>query len=104
MELRIVSLPEGSLSTESFDDKIIISTLRNISLNIVVLHNEFIHALKIRVTMELRAREQCALSLTSEYLVKNENMFVEKTHALKEIDIIHAQSSKLVAALQRHAK
>jgi len=44
MDLRTVSLPEGSLSAELADHKIIISTLKNIDLNVAVLHNEFLHA------------------------------------------------------------
>jgi len=58
MDLRIIALPEGSLSAESTDDKIIISTLKNISLNIAALPNEFLHALQTGVTMKFRAREQ----------------------------------------------
>lgn len=57
MELQTIALLEGSLSAKSDDDKIIISTLKNIDLNIATLPNEFLHALQIRVTLELRAHE-----------------------------------------------
>lgn len=45
MGLRTVTLPEGSLSVESANDKIIISTLKNIGLNIAMLPNEYLHVL-----------------------------------------------------------
>lgn len=49
-----------------------------------MLSNETLHTLHTWVADELRTREQCAFYLISEYKVKNEQMFVEKTHALKE--------------------
>lgn len=45
MDLQEVVLLEGSLSAESTDEKVIISALNNIGLNIPVLPNEYLHAL-----------------------------------------------------------
>jgi len=45
VDLRTIALPEGSLSIELVNDKIIISTLKNISQNIATIPNEFLHAL-----------------------------------------------------------
>jgi len=75
VDLQAVMLREGSLSVESTNDKVIMSTLKNIGLNLVVLPNEYLHILQIGVAVELRARGQHALSLISEYRVNNEKMF-----------------------------
>lgn len=88
MDLRTVSLLEGSLSAESTDENIIISTIKNIGLNVAALPNEFLHALQVGVTVELRAQEQHTLNLISDYLVNNEKMFAEKIQALKQRDTI----------------
>jgi len=79
VDIRTVALPEGSLSAESVDDKIIVSTLKNIGLNITVLLNEYLHTLQIGVIVEIRAWEQCDLNLISEYRLSNEKMFTENT-------------------------
>jgi len=57
MDIRTVMLPEGSLSIKSVDDKIIVSTLKNIDLNIAMLLNEYLHALQTGITSELRVQE-----------------------------------------------
>jgi len=84
LELRNISLPDGSMRTESIDDHIILSTFKNIGLNIAVLYNETLHVLHMGVADELRTREQHAFNLISEYKVNNEKMFIEKTQALKK--------------------
>jgi len=45
VDLRSVMLPEGSLSTEVADDKIIVSSLKNIDLNLTMLPNKYLHTL-----------------------------------------------------------
>ena len=45
------------MSAESADDKIIISTLKNIGLNIAALPNEFLNVVQKRVIAKLRAQE-----------------------------------------------
>lgn len=72
LDLRIVALPEGSLHIESVDECIILSTLKNIELNIVALANEILHVLQAGVTEELREQEQRTLNLIREYRVNNE--------------------------------
>lgn len=57
VDLRVVALLEGSLSVESNDDKVIVSTLKNIGLNLAALPNKYLHTLQTGVTMELKARE-----------------------------------------------
>lgn len=78
VDLRTIALRKGSLSVESPHDKIIITTLKKIVLNIVSLPNEFLHALQIGVGVELRAQEQSALSSINEYPVNNEQIFTKK--------------------------
>ena len=99
--LRTVMLPKGSLSVASFDDKVIVSTLKNIDRNVATLPNEYLHALQIGVTTELRVWEQCALNLISEYQVNNEKMFAEKTEALKVKETIQAQSAQLAVGVEK---
>lgn len=99
LDLCTFSLPEESLHTELVDDQIILSTLKNIRLSIAALPNELLHALQVGVTEELRDQEQCALNLISEYWVNNEQMFTEKTQALKEKYTIQAQSYRLEASV-----
>jgi len=50
MDLRIVTLPEVSLSMESANDKVIVRNLKNIDLNIAALPNKYLHALQIGLT------------------------------------------------------
>ena len=69
---------------ESIEDHIILSTIKDLWLNIVVLSNETLHALHKGVADELRTREQCTLNLISEYKVNKEQMFIEKVQGLKE--------------------
>lgn len=45
VDLRAVALPEGSLSAESADDKVIVSTLKNNGLNLATLPKEYLHTL-----------------------------------------------------------
>jgi len=66
---------------ESANHKVIMNTLKNISLNLVVLPNEYLHMLLAGVKTELQAWEQRPLSLISEYQVNNEQMFTKKTEA-----------------------
>lgn len=95
LDIHTVALIEGSLHEESVDDLIILSTFKNIGLNITMLPNELLHALQVGVTKELRAWEKHPLNLISEYKVNNEQMFTEKMQALKEKETLQAQSSRL---------
>lgn len=45
VDLEAVVLPEGLLSMEAADDMVIMSSLKNISLNLIVLPNEYLHTL-----------------------------------------------------------
>ena len=72
LDLQAIVLPDGSLSMEAVDDKVILCSLKNIVLNLAALPSEFHHMLWTGVTTEFRAWEQCALSLISEYRVNNE--------------------------------
>jgi len=90
VDLRVVMLPEGSLSVEPANDKVIVSTLKNISLKLVAFPNEYLHTLQTCVTTELRAQLQHTLSLVIQYWVNNEQMFAEKMEALKAKEMIQA--------------
>jgi len=88
VDLRTITFPEESLHTDSADDRIILSTIQNIRHNIVTLSNKTLHTLHTGVEDELRTWEQCAFNLISEYRVNNEQMFTEKTWALKEMETL----------------
>lgn len=60
------------------DDKVVVSSLKNIGLNLAVLPNEYLHTLQSGVTTKLRAWEQHALSLIRKYQWNNEQMFTQK--------------------------
>ena len=75
-------LPKGSLSAEVDNDKAIVSSLKNIRLNLTTLSNEYLHTLETGVTAELRAREQRALNIIRKYREHNEQMFIEKTSTI----------------------
>lgn len=53
-EIRSVALSEGAPCMELVDGRFILSTLNDVALNIVVLPNEFLHALQVGVIEELR--------------------------------------------------
>lgn len=55
IDLRVVMLLEDSLSMELVDDKVIMSNLKNIGLNLIVLPNKYLHTLQIGMTAELQA-------------------------------------------------
>jgi len=72
LDLQTIAFPYGSLHTETIDYRIILSTIKNIGLNIVALSNKTLHALHAGMIDELRAKEQCTFNLISEYKVNNE--------------------------------
>lgn len=45
LDLRTIPFPDRAIRVESINDCIILSTIKNIGLNIVVLSNEPLHAL-----------------------------------------------------------
>lgn len=75
--------PNGALNVEVATNKVIVSTFKNVGLNLAMLPSEFLHTLQVGVITDLKAREQHALSMISEYKVNNEYMFVEKTTTLE---------------------
>jgi len=68
---------------EAAASKAIFSSLKNIGLNLATLPSEFLHTLQAGVIAEVKAWEQCGLSLISEYGVNNEQMFIEKSKVLE---------------------
>lgn len=98
LDLRVVALPDGSLSTKVVADKAIVIFLKNISLNLDALPNEFLHTLQVGVIAEVKAREQRTLSLISEYrLLNNVHMFVEKSVALEAQKKVQAHNDQVAA-------
>lgn len=71
LNLRNISLPEGSIHMEPTTNHIILGIVKNIGLKIAVLPNEILHALHAGVTEELRYQEKHTLNLISEYRVNN---------------------------------
>lgn len=103
-DLQAVTLPKGSQSTKSADDKVIVSTLKNIVLNLTALPNEYLHMLQTGVTTQLRAWEKHTLILINEYRVNNEKIFAKKTNALKAKETIQVQSIHLAVAVAKVCK
>lgn len=83
LDLWVVALPDGALSTEADTDKATISNLKNIGLNLATLPSEFLHTLQAGVIAKLKAREKCALIMINKNKVNNEHIFIEKTSALE---------------------
>lgn len=100
MDLQVVTLRDGALSIEVATNKAIISTFKNMGLNLVVLPIELLHTLQAGVIAEINTREQRALSMINKYKVNNENMFVEKMTTLeawKKVRVQNEQTTVLVA-------
>lgn len=104
LDLRTITFPYGSLCVDFIDDIIILSTIKNIGLNIAALSNKTLHALHAGVADELRDQEQCALNLINEYRVKNEKMFAKKMQDLKEKETLEAHSSRLESVVIKACK
>ena len=71
LDLRVISLPEGSIHVESHKDRIVLNTVKDMGLNLVavLLHN--LHVLHQGVPYELKIREQRVLTVISEFKVNN---------------------------------
>jgi len=55
LDLQEIALVDGALSAEVVVDKAIVSSLKNIGLNLAVLPNEFLHTLQVGVIAEVKA-------------------------------------------------
>lgn len=64
--------------------KALVSTLKNIDLNLAALPSEFLHTLQEGLITKIKAWEQHTQIMISEYKVNNEQMFAEKIVALEE--------------------
>jgi len=56
MDLRVIALLDGALSTEATTNKALVSMLKNLGLNLATLPNEFLHTLQASVIAEIKAR------------------------------------------------
>ena len=65
---------------------------KNMGLNLVVLSLELLHALHQGVVEELRIREKRVLTAVSEFKVNDQQLFIDKTFALKEKEALQARS------------
>jgi len=79
-------------------------TVKNTILNLVTLSLESLHALHEGFVEELRIIEQQALTSISEFKVKNQKVLVEKTHAMKEKEVLQACSSCLESVVVEACK
>jgi len=61
-----IVLPDGALTIEKEVERPIVSALKGVGLNLVVLLREALHLLQDGVIVELRARDHCALQVISE--------------------------------------
>lgn len=71
---RVIMLLEGALTTKIEADRLTVSTLKEVGLNLAVLPGEALHLLQDRVIVELRAREKNALQVISEQKINNVKM------------------------------
>lgn len=101
LHLQAVALPNASLGTEAADDKVIISSLNNVGLNLTMLPNGFLHTLQVGVIVEFRSRESCELSLMSEHRVNNEKMFTKNIEELQAKEKIQVQYAQLMVAMEK---
>ena len=65
-------LPEGALATTNEADRPTISALKGIGINMAALPRETLYFLQDGITVELRARESCALQVLSEQKINME--------------------------------
>lgn len=87
MDLRVIPFPEGFVRVESDENHTVISTIKDMRLNFAMMPLQNLHALHYGVLEELGIREQWNLTIVSEFKVNNEQMFMEKTQALKENEL-----------------
>lgn len=57
LDLRVIPLSEGSIHVESYEDSVVINTVKDIRLNSIMLPLQNLHALHQWVSYELRIRE-----------------------------------------------
>ena len=62
----MVLLPDGALTTENEVDMTMVSSLKGVGFNMVVLPWETLYLLQDGVIVEFRAKESCALQVMSE--------------------------------------
>lgn len=104
MDLRVFPLPEGLVHVESDEDHMVFNTVNDMGLNLAVLSLQTLHALHHGVSNELKIREQHALTVISEFKVNNEQLFREKTQALKEQEELQTRRQNLVTTIEQACK
>lgn len=68
----VIVLADGALTTENEADRSIVSALKGVGLNLVVLSCKALHLLQDGLIAELRVHEHYALQVISEQWIKNE--------------------------------
>ena len=83
LDLRVISLLEGSVCAESEEDHALLSKIKDNGVNLATLPLQNFHVLHQGVLDKLRIREKRALAVINKFKVNNEQMFEEKSRALK---------------------
>ena len=78
LDLRVIPLLKGFVCMELNEDHFVLSTVKDMGVNLAMMPLQTLHVLHQEVSDELRIREQHALIVISEFKVNNEHMFLEK--------------------------
>lgn len=73
-----IVLAEEALVTENEANRPMVSALKGVGINMVVLPQEMFYVLQDGVTTELRAREGCALQMLSEQQINMEQLSLQR--------------------------
>lgn len=78
LDLRVISLLEGTVQTESEEDCAQLGKIKGMDVNIVTLPLHTLNALHQAVSDKRQIREQRTLAVISKVKLNNEQIFAEK--------------------------
>jgi len=79
-----IMLPKGALVTENEVDRPMVSALKRVGRNMATLPQEMLYVLQDGVTVELRAREGCALQVMSEQQINIEQLSLQRDEVVTQ--------------------
>ena len=79
-----IVLPEGALVIENEADRPMVSGLKGIGINMAALTWETLYVLQDGVTVELRAKEGCALQVMSEHHINIEQLSLQRDEVVAQ--------------------
>lgn len=80
----MIVLPDGALTIENEANKPMVSSLKRVGLNMVVLPRETLYLLQDGVTMELKAREICTLKVMRKQCINIEKLGLQHNGAMEQ--------------------